>query len=210
MTGNQTPFDVILMNIVTGKIKSRDRLVERDLAPQFGVSRTPIREAIRKLESLGLVRCLRNRGAVVTELSPGDMEALYFVRLPLERMAAKLSFHNFSPDDLEMLKMINRELRLCLKKKDNVGDLIENDRKFHHIIYQATGNPYLIQVINELRLKAYVVAYYAWRNPEHIEVSITEHREIIRALETKSIGQFANLLEHQLITAKAFYLENVE
>ena len=210
METNHTPFDAILMSIVTGQVKAGDRLVERDIGPRLGVSRTPVREAIGKLESLGLVRCFPHRGAVVTELSPKDIEALYFVRLPLARLAAKLAFYNLGPDDIEALKTINRELQLCVKKRDNVPDLIENDRKFHQIIYQAAENKFLVQVINELRLKAYVIAYYAWRDPERIKVSIREHREIIKALEQKNRARFETLLEHQLITAKAFYLENVE
>ncbi|MGD0237809.1 MAG: GntR family transcriptional regulator [Syntrophorhabdales bacterium] len=211
MMADQIPFDALLAGIVTGKFKSGSRLVERDLVPQLGVSRTPVREAIRKLESLGLVRCLPKRGAVVTELSPRDIEDLYFVRLHQERLVAKLSFFNLGPEDIKNLQVINRELRLSFKKKDpNLREMIEKDTQFHQTIYRASNNDFLIQVINELRLKCYVIAYYAWRNPERVRRSIEEHNEMIKALKQKDRVRFQNMVEHQLIAAKAFYLENVE
>ncbi len=207
---SQTPFDAILMKIVTGKSRAGDRLVERDLVAQLGVSRTPVREAIRKLESLGLVRCFHQRGAVVTEYSPSDIEALYFVRLHQERLAAKLSFYNLGPQDIKELQKINRELQACCKGNDNLFELIERDRQFHQTIYRAANNTFLIQVIDDLRLKCYAVAYYAWMDPERVKASIEEHREIIKALKQKDRMRFQNLIEHQLTSAKSFYLENAE
>jgi len=210
MEADRTPFDAILMMIVAGKIKSGDRLVERDLGPRLGVSRTPVREAIRKLESLGLVGCSLNKGAVVTELSPADIESLYFLRLFLERLTARLSFYNLGQEKIAALREINGGLKSCLKKADNTFDLIDNDRMFHDTIYEASGNRYLIGTINDLRLKASVIAYYAWRDRDRVRASIEEHSDIIRALERKDRARFEMLLEHQLVSAKTFYLEHVQ
>jgi len=207
---NQTPFEAILVSIITGKFKPGERLVERDLVDQFGVSRTPVREAIRKLESLGLVQCFPNRGAVVTDLSPRDIEDLYFVRLHQERLAAGLAFYNLGSEELERLRAINRELQLCLKKKDNIRELIETDRRFHRTIYEASKNRFLIQVIDDLRLKCYTIAYFAWTHAERVNASVEEHREIIKALKQRNRLRFQNLIEHQLVSSKMFYLESLQ
>ncbi len=209
MATNQRIFDAILTEIASGKIKAGDHLVEGDLAPMLGVSRTPVREAIRRLDSFGIVKCSPNKGAVVTKLSPGDIESLYTVRLTLERLVAKLSFPNIGPEQVERLKQINGKLQLCSKKGSAV-DLIENDRHFHHTIYEASNNLFLAEVLTELRLKAYVIAYHAWSNPERIKTSITEHAEIIGAVEHGKKAMFQSLLERQLIAAKAFYLNYID
>lgn len=210
MTINQTPFDTVLVGIVSGRYKAGGRLVERDLVAELGVSRTPVREAIRKLESFGLVRCLPHRGAVVTELSPTDIEALYFVRLHQERLAAKLSFYHLGPDDIEELKEINRELQLCHKNHHDLFELIQKDREFHQAIYRASRNDFLIRIIDDLRLKCYTIAYYAWRDRERVKLSIEEHKDIIKALKQKDRAWFQRLIEHRLLTAKSFYSENAE
>ena len=147
---------------------------------------------------------------MVTEFSPTDIEALYFVRLHLERLAARLSFYNLGPDDLEKLRKINGDLRRCHKRKGNLFELIEGDRQFHRTIYQASKNSFLIRLIDDLRLKCYGIAYYGWRDPDRVRVSIEEHGEIIEALRRKDRARFQGLIERQLNSAKSFYVEGVE
>ncbi len=198
----------MLVSIITGKVKPGARLIERDLVTQFGVSRTPVREAIRRLESLGIVQCMPHKGAIVTDFSPRDIEDLYFVRLYQERIAARLAFHNLTEEDMARLAEINRELQLCSRKKDNIRELVENDREFHRVIYRASKNRFLVQIIDDLRLKCYAIGYFAWTHPDRVITSIEEHKEIIRAIKEKNRARFESLVEHQLYAAKMFYLEN--
>jgi DNA-binding GntR family transcriptional regulator len=207
---NQTPFDAILVSIVAGKFKPGERLVERDLVARFGVSRTPVREAIRKLESLGIVRCFPNRGAIVADLSPTDIEDLYFVRLHQERLAARLAFYNLGAEEIGKLQNVNRELQLALKKRDNICELIEKDREFHQTIFRASKNKFLIQVIDDLRMKCYTIAYHAWTGSERVFTSIEEHKEMIKALKQRNRERFQNLIEHQLVAAKMSYLDSLQ
>lgn len=208
MRNKQDVFDSLLVDIITGKFKPRERLVEHELATKFRVSRTPIREAIRKLEVRDLVECFPNRGARVKDFSLTDIEDLFYVRINLERLASKLAFSNLGPKDINTLKEINRELRYFLRKHDLLR-LIEKDRQFHNTIFKASRNDFLIGVIGELRLKSFIVAYYVWSTPHRIKVSISEHHEIINALKGGNRDKFQNLAEHQLVSAKAFYLENL-
>jgi len=206
----QSPFDAILADIITGNIRPGDRLVERDLVTKLGVSRTPIREAIKRLDNLGLVICTPNKGAVITKLSSADAENLYSVCLPLERLAAELAFPNIGPAEIAELESINRALESDFGNPERIFEMVRKDRQFHGLIYQATGNRFLVQVMDELRTKAYVIVYYAWGNTDRIVASIEEHREIITALREKDKIKFWNLLEYQLVSAKSFYLENAE
>jgi DNA-binding GntR family transcriptional regulator len=204
------PFGALLADIVTGRLKAGDRVKERSLVPRLGVSRTPVREAIRKLEGLGLIECLPRKGAVVAELSPTDVEALYFVRFQLERLVSRLAFGNLSPADAENLRELNRDLRACYKAGGGLFDLIQKDRQFHGAIYRASGNRFLTEVIDDLQLRCYVIAYYAWRNPDQVRTSIEEHGEMIKALKQGDRRRFEALMEHQLVAAKAAYLEGCE
>ncbi len=208
MAENETLFDLLVVDIITGKLRPRQRLVERELVAQFGGSRTPVREAIRKLEKIGLVHCFRNKGAAVTDFSPNDIENLYLIRINLERLVAKFSFSNLGSKEIRSLEETNRELQALLKS-NNLLQLIEKDKEFHCVIYGASGNRFLLEIIEELGLKCYIVAYYAWRSSNHIKASIEEHKEIIKSIKDKNREKFQNLLEHQLVAAKAYYLENL-
>ena len=205
----ENPISEILVNhIITGKLKPGERLVERNLVSQFGASRTPIREAIRRLENLGLVQCFPNRGAMVADFSPNDIENLYFLRIQLEQLAAKLSFSNLGPKEIRTLQEINRQIHL-FQKRNNLHAIIENDYRFHNLIYEATMNKFLVQVIQTLRLKSYIVPFYRWTDPREAKIGIVEHREIINALKERNREKFQHFAVHQLIAAKTCYLNNL-
>ena len=208
MRTKQTLFNALVAGILSGKFKPRERLIERDLVAQFRVSRTPIREAIRRLEEFGLVHCFPNRGAIVTEFSPNDIEDLYFLRIYLERLACKLSFSNLRTEEIRTLQKINGKLKQ-LMKNNNLSELIEKDREFHHAIYSGSRNNFLVQVIDELRVKSYIVSYYSWADQNQIKVSIAEHKEIIKALKERNREKFQNLIEQHMVSKKVFYLENL-
>lgn len=205
---NKKIFETLVVGIITGRFKAGQRLIERDLVAEFGLSRTPIREAIRKIENLGLVQSFRNKGAVVVDFTPHDVEDFYMVRINLERLAAKFSFSNLGPKEIRTMERINFQLKESLKR-NNLLQLIEKDREFHHVIYEASRNKFLIEVIDNLRLRSYAVGYKAWSNANRVKASISEHRDIIKALKERNREKFQNLIELQLTAAKAFYLENL-
>jgi DNA-binding GntR family transcriptional regulator len=200
--------DELVAKILSGKFKPRERLIERNLVAEFGVSRTPIREAMRTLEKLGLVECFPNKGAVVKDFTPKDIEDLYFIRVFVEGLACMLSFSNLGVEEIRALGEINHELQV-LMKTDNLSRLIEKDREFHYTIYKASGNDFLVQVIDELRLKSYIVSYYSWADQDQIKLSIAEHKGIIEALRQKNRDKFKNLVKQHIVLKKMLYLENL-
>jgi DNA-binding GntR family transcriptional regulator len=201
----QSLFDLLVAEIITRKFKPGERLVERELVTHFGVSRTPLREAIRRLEEIGLVQCFPNRGATVIDFSPTDIENLYLIRINLEHLVAKFAFSNLGANEIAAMERINQELRT----PNNLIRLIEKDKQFHHIIYEASGNRFLVEIIEELRLKCYIVAYYAWGSPNRVRTSFEGHKEIITSIKNKDREKFQNLLELQLVAAKSFYIQNL-
>jgi len=120
-------------------------------------------------------------------------------------LVAKFAFSNLGANEIAAMERINQELRT----PNNLIRLIEKDKQFHHIIYEASGNRFLVEIIEELRLKCYIVAYYAWGSPNRVRTSFEGHKEIITSIKNKDREKFQNLLELQLVAAKSFYIQNL-
>ena len=189
-----------------GKLKPRERLIERNLAVQFGVSRTPIREAIRKLESMGMVQTVLHQGAKVTDFSFPEIHSLYQVRICLEKLAGGLACANSSIPEIRELTKINEQL-IEAASANNFSKMIEKDQKFHLTLLGFSKNPFLMKVIDDLRLKSYPISYHLWKKSDHAQTSITEHKRMIQALRKKDKRQLNAIIEKQLNNSKKSYLE---
>jgi len=191
--------------ILTGELKPCERLVEQELAAQLGMSRTPIREALRRLEERGLVRILPHRGAVVAVLSPVDIENIYAVRGHVESFAARLAAERISPRTIEQVGDIEAaQSRLSAGR--NVRALMHANDAFHDTIYGAAGNACLLEVIQQLRRQVHPVRFSAWSRPERITQSLAEHREMVEVLRRQDGAGLAELTRRHLAVAKDAYL----
>jgi len=193
--------------ILSGHFKPRERLVEMDLISRFGVSRTVIREAIKKLEGQGLVRTIPYRGAVVADLTADEIEEIYFVRAQLERVAARLVLDHITQVDVQKLKKLSREVEEHLRKKTH--QMIEKDSEFHRAIFKACRNRYLYQIIDYLRTKAHIVQFNAWSLPHRIEESIVEHQEIIKAIQERNLSRLQKLIVEHLTISRDSYMSQL-
>jgi len=194
--------------ILSGQLKPRERLVEMDLISQFGGSRTVIREALKRLEGKGLVRTTPYRGAVVSDLTIEEIEEIYFVRVELEKIAARLVIRHITPKEVQHLKKLSREVERHLREKTH--QMIEVDSEFHRRIFKACGNRYLYDMIDFLRTKAHIVRFNAWSLVHRIEESIVEHREMIKAIEEKNLSQFEKLIVKHLTYSKKSYMSQLK
>jgi len=194
--------------ILSGQFKPRERLIEMDLISRFGVSRTVIREALKRLEAKGLIRTAPYRGAVVADLTVEEIEEIYFVRTELEKIAARLVLKNITQDEIHHLKKSAKEVEKHLRSKTH--QMIEIDSEFHRMIFKACRNSYLYGMIDYLRTKAHIVRFNAWSLPDRIEQSIVEHREIIKAIEDRNLSQFEKLIVRHLTFSKNSYLSQVK
>lgn len=153
--GNYKPlrdlvFDYMKEAIITGKLKPGERLMEVQLAERLGVSRTPVREAIRKLELEGLVVMVPRKGAYVADLNAKDLLNVLEVRSSLEGLAASLAAERITDEELEKLKSIVEEFRVKMDEGD-LEALIRLDKEFHDLIFAASRNDKLIQIMNNLQ-----------------------------------------------------------
>ena len=181
-------FQTLRQAILRGELKPGERLMEVRLAKKLGVSRTPIREAIRKLELEGLVLMIPRRGAEVAEITEKSMRDVLEVRRALEVLAVSLSCDRISGEQIEALKEAAEEFDRSLTL-DDVTRTAEADVHFHDIIYRSTDNQRLIQLLSNLgeQMYRYRVEYLKHRE-FHPQIS-REHKELLSYLEAGQKGQ---------------------
>ena len=143
-------FQTLRQAILRGELKPGERLMEIQLANKLGVSRTPIREAIRKLELEGLVLMIPRRGAEVAEITEKSLRDVLEVRGALEELAVDLACERITQEDISKLKEAAKLFEETLPGED-VTEIAEADVKFHDIIYLSTDNQRLIQLLYNLR-----------------------------------------------------------
>ncbi len=142
-------FDHLKESILKGELKPGERLMEIALAEEMGVSRTPVREAIRKLEKEKFVEMIPRKGAYVADLTKQDILDVLEIRYVLEGLAAKLAAKKMKEEDIEQLKQNVRDFKEAIENMDRTT-MIDNDNAFHDIIYEATENEKLIEIIQDL------------------------------------------------------------
>ena len=147
-------FNTLRKAILTGELKPGERLMEIHLANRLGVSRTPIREAIHKLELEGLVTMIPRRGAEVAQITEKSMNDVLEVRRALDALCAELACDRITPEELNQLKKACEDFEIAVRTKD-VQKIAQADVALHDIIVQATGNQRLIQLVLNLSEQMY-------------------------------------------------------
>lgn len=201
-------FNTLRNAILKGELAPGERLMEMHLAEQLGVSRTPIREAIRKLELEGLVVMTPRKGAVVASITEEDLRDVLEVRKVLEQLAVELACVNITEEEMAKLKGAMEEFRKAIHVNDAV-DIASKDEKFHDIIYHATRNNRLIQILNNLREQMYRYRFEYVKDEKVRNDLIEEHIKIISALENKDIEDGKAAIKQHIIHQEKSILENL-
>lgn len=191
-------FQTLRQAILRGELEPGERLMEIHLANRLGVSRTPIREAIRKLELEGLVVMIPRRGAIVASITEKDLKDVLEVRRTLEIMAGEIACERITPELLEQLKNTGHEF-MVRKDTNDFTSLAEVDVKFHDIIYAATGNQRLISILNNLREQMYRYRLEYVKDARTHSIIISEHNDIIKQIRDKNVP-VAKTVIHQHIS----------
>ena len=177
--------DVVFNNlrhaILVGELKPGERLMEIHLANKLGVSRTPIREAIRMLELEGLVIMTPRRGAEVAQITEKSMNDVLEVRQALDVLCVELACRRITAEELEDLKDACETFATSVETGD-LRQIAEADVALHDIIIKATGNPRLIQLVNNLSLQMYRYRFEYIKDSTQHETLIREHRVIYESL----------------------------
>ena len=178
-------FNTLRHAILRGELKPGERLMEIQLANKLGVSRTPIREAIRKLELEGLVLMIPRKGAEVAEITEKSLMDVLEVRGSLEELAVDLACDRITESQLEELKEAAGEFEEALRTGD-LTEYAEADVHFHDIIYNATDNQRLVQLLYNLREQMYRYRVEYLKRQEVHQTLLEEHSYIIECIENRN------------------------
>lgn len=177
-------FNTLRQSILIGELKPGERLMEIHLANRLGVSRTPIREAIHKLEREGLVTITPRRGAEVAQITEKSMNDVLEVRQALDALCVELACDRITEEGTEALRKACDHFEQCV----NTGDskrIAQADVALHDIIVQATGNQRLIQLVNNLSEQMYRYRFEYIKDSSQHQTLVNEHRIIYQSIVCK-------------------------
>ena len=179
--------------ILSGKFAPGDHLVELDIANSLGLSRSPVREAFRRLEQEGYLKVNR-AGVVVQQISSQDIQGVYYVRQHLEGMAAALAAEHATADDIATLRQLLKAMELAVKEK-NEKKTIRSGNEFHALLYSLSQNQYLIDLLNatyeKIRHFRNVNIIVHQRGHEAFE----EHRAVVDAIARHDVAKADRLAQ---------------
>lgn len=190
-------FDTLRKAIINGDIKPGERLMEVSLAEQMGVSRTPVREAIRKLEAEGLVTMIPRKGTHVSEISVKDIIDVLEVRAALDKLATGLAAKRIEDSQVKMVENVHKQYTAFVEK-NNIEGAIRKDVEFHDAIYSISGNPRLIAVLSSLREQIYRFRVMYMSDTIIAENVLNEHSEMIEALRRNDDKLASELAEQHI------------
>ncbi|MDT3698752.1 MAG: GntR family transcriptional regulator [Thermincola sp.] len=194
-------FETLREAIINAVLKPGERLMEIQLAEEMGVSRTPVREAIRKLELEGFVVMVPRKGAYVAGISMKDIADVFEIRAAMEGLAAGLAAERITEEELEQLERILVKIGECVQNKD-LEKLIEVDTEFHDTLYKACRNERLVQIVSNLREQIQRARTASLSTPGRSKYALEEHKKIVEAVSERNV-ELAQMLARD-------HIENAE
>lgn len=204
MTLREKIVETIRSAIVNGQLLAGTRIAEPDLAGRFGISRTPIREAFRQLETEGFITVVPRKGAVVASLSEKDVSDFYDLKMVLEGYAARCAVEAITEKDLAKMESVNRQMEAAVEKKD-LRRIFALHNEFHDIFLRACGNEKLRTLVQNM-----VMQFQRFRlllsMPGRIEELIKQHWEIIAAFRRRDADLAESLVKQNAAYGKKILL----
>lgn len=189
-------------DILTGVLKDKDELKETTLAKEYGVSRTPVREAIRQLALEGLVDTIPNRGAFVHSIHEKDVTDVYAMRSVLEGLAARWAVENITKEQVEALEEV-LYMSEYYRKKGNWEQVYICDNKFHDLLYEASGSYLLEHTLRTFHEYVQKVRKYVLTDEERSRISFEEHGAILEAIKNGEADEASKLATQHMANAVA-------
>lgn len=202
-------FNTLRQAILKGEIAPGEHLMETQLANKLGVSRTPIREAIRKLELEGLVTMIPRKGAEVAQITEKNLRDVLEVRKALEELAVKIACEKMSKEQIKELGRAEEEFRQSLTN-DDVTAIAEADVKFHDVIFLATDNQRLIQILNNLREQMYRFRVEYLKKEKYHERLVNEHKEIMSDLRQRNKAKAAASIRRHIDNQELAVIDEIK
>jgi GntR family transcriptional regulator, rspAB operon transcriptional repressor len=196
----QQVFGYVKKMILSGELRGGEKIPEERIAERFGVSRTPIREALRKLEEYGLVRIEPRSYAEVVSIDAEDAAAIAEVRAPIEALAGRLVASRASKDDVARLRSIAADCRRALLAKD-LGAVFEADGVFHREIAIRSGNAHLLELFDRLDAKIQLCRLVLCVTLDQVSGAVAQHGPILDAIAKGDGERAARLLSSHALSA---------
>lgn len=187
-------YTIIRDWIVDGTLKPNQQLRDKELAEQLGVSRTPIREALLRLEDEGFVQTKPNRSTTVSPIDATEVFQLYSIGWTLEQLAMKQIFEHLADDHLQKMETINLKLKKAITKGNQI-EAVEYDNEFHETFIELSQNKELKRILTGVRQKLKRVELYYFDLVEDVHFSYEEHLRIIEAIRQKDLSVVLNEIE---------------
>jgi DNA-binding GntR family transcriptional regulator len=197
-------FEIVVGDILAGILRPGDRISERDLVARFKLSRTPVREAIKRLFERGFVEAGPKGVAVITVFKDEELRDLYSLRVQMESYAAPMTVANITPAEIDQLKRINKRYAAALAKRDLV-QMLEVRAEFHALTARATKNRWLAEVLVMLRDRAYPVRHSHWQDAKRAGQTTEFHDAMIEALRQHDSKRYRDLVVQHVRAALEFY-----
>jgi DNA-binding GntR family transcriptional regulator len=203
LSSSERAYREIKEAILSGSLQPESRLVELSLAAEFGVSRTPIREALKRLIAENLVAIDPVRGTVVKGIDQREVEEVYAIREVLDGLAARLAARRIMDGDLSRLKSLMKIMESAVEeKRQNV--LVQANVRFHEMIYQASGNDRLVALGQSITDFVRRFSATAFRSYERDVEVLDEHRALIDALERRDPDAAESAAREHMVKARSF------
>jgi len=180
LTLREKIVDFIKDAVVSGRLKPGERVPEQEIAENFGISRTPIREAFRQLESEGFISVTPRKGAVVSPITDKDVSEFYIIKSLLEGYAAGVACPKLTPKEIKRLEALNAQMKKCAER-DDVKNFFRLDNDFHDVFLAACGNDKLSVLVHALVEQFERFRITALSLPGRMKDSVRQHVEIIDA-----------------------------
>jgi len=185
-------YRILKSSIIKGDLKPGEKLLESKIGKQLGVSRTPVREALQKLATEGLVKMEPNSVIVVPEFSLKDLKEVLQIRRALEGLAASAAAEEINQEEISQLEKNIEETNICVIKND-LATYLEFNVKFHNLIFQFSRNERLIKMSSQLVSPEHRFIIRALTIPGRLKYYLEEHQKIIEALKRRDAEQAGRL-----------------
>jgi DNA-binding GntR family transcriptional regulator len=201
-------YDQVKGMILRGEIPPGRRIIENELADSMGISRTPVREALHKLQAEGFLNPLPKGGYVVRGLTVSEVEETFDIRSILESFAAHLAAIRYSEEELIPLEEKIEEFQRSLDK-GNLRELTRINTDFHELLYALSRSPRLIKMINDLRAEIFLLRKVMLNSMDMARLSNKDHREMVKAIRKREAKKVESLVREHILRGKKFVLSEI-
>jgi DNA-binding GntR family transcriptional regulator len=204
-------FEHLKLSIIKEDIKPGTRLVESRIAEMLDVSRTPVREAIHKLERGGFVKKLPKAGFIIPELTIEEIEETFGIRAVLEAYAARLAAEKHEEKDLLMLERKIKKYQDCLNhNSENIDELADCNTQFHEVLYSLSKSPKLIKMLKDIGAQIFRFRHLILKQKNMAEKSNEDHRIMLEFIKKKDAESVERVVKKHILGGKEAVLKEVK